>query len=346
MIINPIKTGILSFGMSGKVFHAPFLNLHSGFELTAVVERSEKKAFQFYPDLRSYDSVDALLTDPEIELVVVTTPTPTHFEFAMKALQAGKHVLQEKAFAITSEQAFALFKEAKERNLHILPYQNRRFDTDFLSVRDVLATGQLGKLVEVHVRFDRYRPEIGPKVFKETPIPGSGLMYDLGPHMLDQVLSTFGMPLRYSKTLGNNREKTQVDDFVHFHLEYKDGLQVFVTANMLVVDVQPAYVLHGNKGSYVKHRTDVQEKQLVAGMTPENPLYGMEEAGSEGLLSVVYSDGGMLQSRLPLRKSTYLDLFDAVYRTIRLGEPYFVTEEQVIQQLKMLEVKGSAPTDD
>src|SRR5450830_1324388 len=122
---KPINTVILSFGMSGKVFHAPFLNLHPGFELTAVVERFEKRALQFYPDIRSYDSVDALLTDPEIELVVVNTPTPTHFEFALKALQAGKHVLQEKAFTITSEQAFALFKEARERNLHVLPYQNR-----------------------------------------------------------------------------------------------------------------------------------------------------------------------------------------------------------------------------
>lgn len=333
----PIKTGILSFGMSGKVFHAPFLNLHPGFELTAVVERSEKKALQFYPDIRSYDSVDALLDDPDIELVVVTTPTQTHFEFALKALQAGKHVLQEKPFTITSEQAITLFREAKERDLHILPYQNRRFDTDFLSVREVLSSGRLGKLVEVHVRFDRYRPQIGPKLFKELPIPGSGLMYDLGPHLLDQVLCLFGMPLRYSKTLGNNREKTQVDDFMHFHLEYPNGLQVFATANMLVVDVQPAYVLHGSKGSFVKYRTDVQEKQLVAGMTPDNPLYGLEEAGSEGLLCVVSSNGDILRNQTPLFKSTYLDLFEAVYRTIRFGEPYFVTENQVIQQLTMLE---------
>ena len=333
----PIKTGILSFGLSGKVFHAPFLNLHPGFELTSVVERSEKKALLFYPDIRSYDAVDALLTDPEIELVVVNTPTPTHFDFALKALQAGKHVLQEKAFTVTSAQALSLFEEAKKRNLHILPYQNRRFDADFLSVRDVLASGQLGKLVEVHVRFDRYRPEIGTQAFKETPVPGSGLMYNLGPHLLDQILSLFGTPLRFSKTLGKNRKKTQVDDFVHFHLEYPRGLQVFVTANLLVVDVQPAYVLHGSKGSYVKDRTDVQEKQLMAGMTPENSAYGMEEAGSEGLLSTVSSNGVMLQNRLPLQQSTYMGLFDAVYRTIRLGEPYFVTQEQVIEQLKMLE---------
>lgn len=340
MNARPIKTGILSFGMSGKIFHAPFLKLHAGFELSAVVERSEKKALQIYPDIKSYDTVDGLLSDPDIELVVVTTPTPTHFDFALRALKAGKHVLQEKAFAITSEEAKILFQEARARNLHILPYQNRRFDADFTSFRDVLSSGELGKLVEVHIRFDRFRPQIGPKIFKETPVPGSGLMYDLGPHMLDQVLSTFGNPLRWSKTLGQNREKTQVDDFFHIHLEYPNGLQVFITANMLVVDVQPAYVAHGSRGSYVKCRTDVQEKQLVAGMTPENALYGVEDAGSEGLLSIVSADGGMVQKRLPLLKATYLDLFDAVYRTISLNEPYFVTEEQVIQQL---EIVGSAP---
>lgn len=333
----PIKTGILSFGMSGKVFHAPFLNLHPGFELTAVVERSEKNALHFYPDIRSYDSVDALLTDPEIELVVVTTPTPTHFDFALKALQAGKHVLLEKAFTITSEEAKILFRTAKERNLHILPYQNRRFDADFRSVRDVLDTGKLGKIVEAHVRFDRYRPEIGPKIFKETPIPGSGLMYDLGPHLLDQVISLFGNPLRWTKTLGHNRKKTQVDDFFHFHLEYPDGLQVFVTANMLVIDAQPAYVLHGSKGSYVKHRSDVQEKQLVAGMSPDNSLYGLEDARSEGVLSTVSRDGQVVRQQIELKQTTYMSLFDAVYQSIRFGEAYIIKEEQIVQQLKLLE---------
>ena len=162
-------------------------------------------------------------------------------------------------------------------------------------------------------------------------------MYDLGPHLLDQVLSIFGNPLSYSKILGFNREKTRVDDFVHFHLEYPNGLQVFVTANMLVVDVQPAYVLHGSKGSYVKHRTDVQEKQLVAGMSPGNPLYGVEEAGSEGVLSIVGSDGNVQLCKTNLKQSSYIKLFEAVYKTIRQGESYFVTEGQIQQQLSMLE---------
>jgi len=340
MNITPIKTGILSFGMSGKVFHAPFLDVHPGFELTAVVERSEKKALHLYPDIRSYDAVDALLADPKIELIVVTTPNNTHFDFGMKALKAGKHVLMEKPFATTVSEATTLYAAAKERNLLILPYQNRRFDTDFRSVREVLDSGALGKLTEVHIRFDRYRPEIGPKVFKETQVPGSGLAFDLGPHLLDQVLSTFGMPLRWKKTLGYHRNHTLVDDYMHFHLEYPEGLQVFVSANMMVVEQQPAYVLHGSKGSYVKHRTDVQEKQLVGGMKPLDAAYGMEETGGEGLLTILHLDGSLQRSSTGLKRSSYLELFDAVYRSIRLDEPYFVTEEQLLKQLEML---GSAP---
>ena len=170
-----IKTGILSFGMSGRLFHAPFVNAHSGFELTAVVERSKKQAHLEYPTIVSYDSVDALLEDDSIELVIVNTPTATHFEFALKALQKGRHVLVEKAFTITPDQAKQLFDTARENGLHAMPYQNRRYDSDFMSVKEVVASGKLGKLIEVHFRFDRYRLGIGPKVAKETPGPGAGL---------------------------------------------------------------------------------------------------------------------------------------------------------------------------
>jgi predicted dehydrogenase len=337
MNMKPIKTGILSFGMSGKVFHAPFLHLHPGFELCAVTERHAKTAASIYPDIVSYDSVAELLADDQLELIVVNTPNDTHVDYVLKALKAGKHVLVEKPFATSSEEAKMLFEEARMRHLCLLPYQNRRFDSDFTSVQKVIASGQLGKLVEVHIRFDRYRPQIGLKVFKETPIPGSGLLYDLGPHLLDQALYLFGNPLRWTKTLGFNREKTQVDDFFHIHLEYPEGLQVFVTANMLITDTQPAYVLHGSKGSYVKQRTDVQENQLVAGMRPENPLYGLEESGGEGILTTVSPEGQFIRQKMEMKQTSYTSLFDAVYRSIRFGEAFIITEEQIIQQLIILE---------
>ena len=333
----PIKTGLLSFGMSGKVFHAPFLAVHDGFELTAVVERSEKKAPLLYPGIKSYDSVDELLADPEIELVVVNTPTPTHFDFALKAIRAGKHVLVEKAFTITSSQAKQLFLEGEMFNCCVLPFQNRRFDSDFLSVKEVIDSGKLGRLMDMYIRFDRYKPAISPKVEKETPIPGSGLLYDLGPHLLDAVISVFGNPLKWTKTLGHFRENTQVDDYVQIHLSYPKEMQVYVSARMTVVEPQPSFILNGTKGTYVKHRTDIQEQQLVAGMSPEDPLYGREEVGKEGILTTISGDGIKSQEKIASIKSTYLYLFEHVYQTIRKGKPYPVTQEQIIWQLKILE---------
>jgi len=334
---KPIKTGLLSFGMSGKVFHSPFLDIHENFELTAVVERSVKKASLHYPYIKSYETVDELLADPNIELVVVNTPNVTHFDFALKALQAGKHVLLEKPITTNSAQAKLLYQEATKHNRCLLPYQNRRFDSDFLSVKKIIDSGKLGQLAEVHFRYDRFRDFISPKVAKESPGPGSGLMWDLGPHLLDQAISIFGKPLRWTKTLGHFRLNTQVDDYVNFHLEYPDELQVFLTTSMLVVDAQAAFVAHGTKGSFIKQRADVQEKQLIEGMSPDNSAFGLEAPGKEGILTTVCEDGTFLQEKISSDKSSYLNLFDNVYKTIRMGEPYPITEEQIICQLEILE---------
>jgi scyllo-inositol 2-dehydrogenase (NADP+) len=336
MITTPIKTGILSFGMSGKIFHAPFLELHQGFELRSVVERHSKSAAEIYPSIRSYDSVDDMLTDPELELVVVNTPNDTHEAYVLKALQAGKHVLVEKPFATSIEAARALFEEARLRHLCLLPYQNRRNDTDFMSVQRIVESGVLGRLVEVQFRFDRYRPEIGPKKFKENPVPGSGLLYDLGPHLLDQVITLFGRPEKWTKTLGYFRENTMVDDYAHLNLSYPDGMQVYVTASMLTVDAPPAFQLFGTKGSFTQHRTDPQEAQLVGGMTPSDPLYGKECVGDEGYLWFMDGQGTKQLQRTERSSSTYLHTFDAVYRTIRLGEAFPVCEEDVLLQLEIM----------
>lgn len=333
---QPIKTGLLSFGMSGKIFHAPFLHAHPGFELTAVVERSAKKAAEQYPGIRSYDSVDELLADTSVELIVVNTPNHLHMEHAMKAMQAGKHVLMEKPFATHVDDARMLFETAKSLGLHLLPYQNRRYDTDFLSVCEVVESGSLGKLTEVHIRFDRYRPEIGPKKFKEEPVPGSGLLFDLGPHLLDQVLHLFGKPESWHKTVGHFRENTQVDDYAHLHLSYANGLQVFVTASMLTVDAPPAYRLSGSKGSYVKQRTDPQEAQLLAGMRPSMLGYGCESSGDEGLLVRIDEQGRKIQECLPLQQSSYMNVFEDVFRTLRLDAEYPVRQEEILWQLSIL----------
>lgn len=334
-----IRTGILSYGLSGSLFHAPFLNFHDGFELAAVTERSTKKVQAAYPNVVSYDSVEELIAEPSIELVVVNTPNYTHYDFALKALKANKHVLIEKPFTVTSEEAKHLFALAKKRGLQLLSYQNRRFDSDFLSVKEVVESGKLGELVEVHLRFDRYRHEIGTKVAKETKVPGSGILYDLGPHLVDAAIALFGMPDSWRKSQGQFRPNSEVDDFAQLQFTYPSGLNVFLTMSMLVADVQPSFVLHGTKGSFVKQRADVQEQQLAAGLSPLDSTYGKEKQEHAGCLTTMGEDGSRNVESIAASPSSYMSLFDAVFASIRTGAAYFVTKGELIQQLKIIEAK-------
>ena len=335
--ITPIRTGLLAYGMSGKVFQAPFLAAHPGFDLQAVVERTEQRMHHDYPTIRSYPSVVELLTDPAIELVVVNTPSNTHFDLAQQALRAGKHVLLEKHVATSVAQMQELWALAKHVGCQLLAYQNRRWNSDFVAVRRVVESGELGQLTEVHFRFDRYRPALNPKKFKEEPLPGSGLLYDLGPHLIDQVISLFGRPLASRKTLGYYRSGTQVDDFFSLHLHYPAGLNVWLSASLLVADPPPAYVLHGTLGSYQKGRTDPQEAQLLRSMSPLAPEYGHEKPGDEGRLTLADPKGLLSVRPDPAPPGDYMGLFEAVFQTIRNGAPYPIREEQLLWQNELLD---------
>ncbi|WP_139957082.1 Gfo/Idh/MocA family oxidoreductase [Flavicella sediminum] len=334
--MNLIKTGVLSYGMSGSLFHCPFLNLHPEFELTAIVERSSKKAQAVYPTLKSYASVDEILGDSEIELVVVNTPSPTHFEFALKAVQAGKHVLVEKPFCVTSEQAKIIFLEAKKQNCLVMPFQNRRYDSDFLSVKKVVESGKLGTLIEAHFRYDRYNFEISDHKTKEANVPGNDLLYNLGAHVVDAAIALFGIPVKWRKVKKCNRPNSKIADYAYVHMEFANGLQVFTTVSLLVADEQPGFILHGTKGSYVKKRCDVQERQLKLGMSPNEERFGKETLGMEGVLTTV-EKGVVKKEKIISEPSNYLHVFEDVFQCIRNKKAYAVTEEQVVRQLEILE---------
>lgn len=339
MNINPIITGVFSYGMSGRVFHTPFIDQSEYFALRAVVERSKKLAQEDYPNIISYDTVDALLSDEQIELVIVNTPNDTHVDFAQKALLAGKHVLIEKPFAPTAREAEVLFELGEKVGKKVLPYHNRRFDSDFLSLRDVLDKGLVGKPIELHLRFDRFTPGLSHKVFKETKgRAANGVLFDLGSHLLDQTIALFGKPRSMTKIQSTHREKSKVDDYAVLVLTYDGGLKVFITASLLVANPQKSFVLHGTKGSFIKDRTDVQEQQLLAGMKPLDPGYGLEPEGAAGLLTFM-SEEGRQDVSVVADKGNYMQLFDAVYRCIRHDEPYFVTAEQILWQLDVLQHK-------
>ena len=332
-----INTGLLAYGMSGKLFHAPFLSVHPGFKLHAVTERNTQKAHLDYPDIVSYGSIDELINDPAIELVVVNTPNFTHYDYTRQALLSGKHVLVEKPFAATAAEAQELFDLSRETGKQVFVYQNRRWDSDYLAVKKVIDSGVLGNLAELHIRFDRYRNTIGPKTFKEELVPATGLQYDLGAHLLDQAINLFGQPESFYKILGKNRKGTKVDDYFHFHLQYPDSLQVFVCSSMLVPEPQAAFVVHAEQGSLIKYRADVQEAQLLQNIRPGAEGYGEEPEELAATLTRMQPDGSKKQEKLLSDKGSYLTLFDAVYNAIVKNEPYPVTEAQVLTQLRILE---------
>ncbi|OGX81539.1 oxidoreductase [Hymenobacter coccineus] len=338
----PIRTGLLAYGMSGKLFHAPFITAHAGFELSAVVERHDARMAADYPCVRSYPSVAEFLADPALELVIINTPSGLHVEQARQALLAGKHVLIEKPVAAKAAEWQALGALAQEQGRHLLAYQNRRWDTDFGAVRRVVESGQLGQLIEAHFRYDRYKTALSPKPFKETPGPAVGLAYDLGPHLVDQAISLFGRPLGVRKVQGHYRPGGLIDDFFSFHLRYPAGLNVWLTAGLLVAAPGPAYVLHGTRGSYQKGRTDPQEAQLLAGLRPTDPAYGHELPGSDGHLTLAGPDDGLSTQPDPAPSGNYLGLFDAVAQTIRHNHPYPVRADEVAWQLEILEQPAEA----
>lgn len=332
-----IITGLMAYGMSGKVFHAPFVDAHPGFKLHAVTERNQKQAADDYPGVISYNTIDDLIADEAIELIIINTPNYTHFDYATKSLSAGKHILVEKPFTATSAEAKELFELADRMGKKIFFYQNRRWDSDYTAVREVIESGKLGKLNEVHFRYDRYRLAIGPKTFKEEPIAASGLMYDLGPHLLDQAISIFGKPETFHKILGKNRKDTKVDDYFSIHLGYPNSINVFVHSNLLLVDPLPAFVLHGEKGSLHKERTDIQEEQLLKRMKLSDSAYGIEPEGKEGKLTLIDEQGNKTVHSVPSLRGSYLPLFEAVYQSVVNDVPYPVTQDQVITQLEILE---------
>jgi len=337
----PIKAGLLAYGMSGRVFHAPFINAHTGFELTAVVERHEKKAAVRYPGIISYDRTEEFLDDSQIELIIVNTPNNTHFALAKQALQAGKHVLVEKPIAATVAEVKELYDLARQVNKHLMVYQNRRWDSDFLSVKEIIESGKLGELIEVHFRFDRYKATLSPKQFKETKsMAPNGLAYDLGPHLVDQAISLFGRPLKFTKTTATYREGSEVDDYFHFHLSYPHNLNVYLTSCLLIAQPLPSFIVHGSLGSYIKDRVDVQEAQLDKSILPTDPTYGIEPEGSESKLVTIGFDGQKNIEVIQSYKGQYIQLFEAVYQAIRNNALYPITEEHIAWQIELLQANG------
>lgn len=333
---KPIVTAMLAYGMSGKVFHAPFLATNSGFELYGVLERNDKKAVLDYPKIKSFSSIDDLLSDETIELIVVNTPNNTHFDYAKQALEANKHVLIEKPATSTVEEFETLLSFAEKVNKKVFVYHNRRWSSDISSAKKIIESGKLGEIIEVHLRFDRYRSAIGVKSFKENPLPSSGIWYDLGSHLIDQAISIFGKPIKNYGYKNSYRENSQVDDFAFMHIEFPNKVNVFITTSMLVADAQAGIIIHGTKGSFIKEFCDEQENQLVNGMSPIDADFGIEKSNKEGKLTYFDENNEQITELIPSKKGDFNQLFNELYQSIRHNKSFSIDNQQIIEQLKLL----------
>jgi len=321
--------------MSGLLFHAPFIQVHDGFNLYGVWERSKNLAAQKYGDVKTYKTLEELLSDKEVELVVVNTPNYTHYDYAKKALLAGMHVIVEKPFTINVSEGEELIALAKSQNRILSVYQNRRYDSDYKTVKKIIQEGWLGDLVEVEIHFDRYKEELSPKVHKETPGPGTGALYDLGSHLIDQALQLFGMPQAVFADIQIIRPVSQVDDYFELLLFY-ERLRVRLKSSYLVREALPGYVLHGSKGSFIKHKTDVQENALMAGKIPGSPNWGTEPDGEKGLLHTE-KEGTIIKEYVPSLQGNYMQYYDGIFDAIRNGGQIPVAAEDGLNVIKIIE---------
>lgn len=256
-----IRAGLIGFGMAGRVFHGPLLSSVEGLELAAVMERSTNKAAERYPEIVTYRTLEAILADSSLGLYIVATPSPTHFQVARKILEAGKHVVVDKPMSIRSTEIAELMALAAAKKVLLIPFHNRRWDSDFQTVSKLLHEGLLGRLVHFESRFDRWRP-VQPKdrLWKEDPTSG-GVLLDLGTHIVDQALTLFGKPQAVSADVLHEREWARVWDGFNIRLRYP-GFMVVLGANSLSLPSGPRFHLRGTKGNYWKWGLDPQEAAL------------------------------------------------------------------------------------
>lgn len=333
--MKPINTAICSFGMSGWVFHAPFISTHPGFNFYAVWERTKNLAQEKYPDVKVYRTLEEMLADESIELVVVNTPNNTHYSYTKQAMQAGKNVVCEKPFTVTVAEAEELVQLAKNSNLYLSVFQNRRYDSDYRTIKDVLDRKLLGNIVEAEFHFDRFKEELSPKVHKETAGQGTGALYDLGSHLIDQALQLFGMPTAVFADIEAMRPISQVDDYFEVLLYYPSQ-RVRIKGSYQVREALPGYVIHGSKGSFIKPKTDVQEGQLQEGKLPTDTGYGVEPETEKGLLHTE-SDGKIMREYIPSLNGNYTAYYEGIYNAIRNKAPLPVTAEEGMNVIKIIE---------
>jgi len=353
-----IGVGVIGFGLGGRVFHAPFVSAVPGLKLASILQRKGNEAARAYPHARIDRSLDDLLADKSIELVVISTPNETHLSLATRALEAGKHVVIDKPFTATSADALTLIDLAKRKGVHAIPFHNRRWDGDFLTVKKLLAENTVGRLVTFESHFDRFRPTPRPNTWKEAGDPSHGMLFDLGPHLVDQSLVLFGTPAAITASVRADRDVTDVEDAFDITLYYPAKNGTAANAKSLLVHCRtsylaclnaPRFTLHGTKGSFVKWGLDPQEPALVGGAkvprlqpgSPASDAWLEEKESAWGKLAIAPNPDDpttLVEKQIRTEpgdyRSFYVNVRDAILGTAALA----VTPQAAYQVAKLLEL--------
>jgi predicted dehydrogenase len=331
---DPIRVGLIGYGYAGKTFHAPLIRSVPGLLLTHI---GSTKLDIVQADMPGsiIGSAENISTHPEVDLVVIASPNESHFQLAAAALRAGKHVVIDKPFTVTLEEARALRSIAQQHGRLLSVFHNRRWDSEILATKAILDSGVLGDVSHYECHMDRFRPTVRQR-WREDPGPGAGLWFDLGPHMIDQALYLFGLPTFVNAAFGVLRKGGKTDDWAHVQLIYKrdgmDRLRVILHSSLLVAGGGPRSTLHGTRASWVKFGADVQEPQLVSGMLPGDPGFGVDPQpgivinGETGSRTEIAAPKGN-------QRMYYIDIRDA----IKNRQPPLITVKDAVAVMAVLE---------
>ena len=332
-----IEVGLVGFGLAGRAFHAPVIRAVPGLHLAAIVQRSGSEAAENYPDVRIVRNLDELLSIAEIRLVVIATPNETHYPFARQCLEAGRDVVVDKPFTATLEEAKLLVQLAKKTNRLLTVYQNRRYDGDFQAIRQLLEAGTLGRIVRFETAYDRYRPQLKPGAWREAARPGSGILFDIAPHLIDHALVLFGLPEAVTADVRIERENGAADDAFDITLHYSNGMRAALRSSILAAALRPRFVLLGTQGSFVKQTFDPQEMNLRRGYITAGKPWGYETEEDWGVLTIPAGDS-FENRRIPSASCDYRDYYSNLRDAILGRAALAVTPEWSLDVMRLLEV--------
>lgn len=330
-----IEVGLIGFGLAGRAFHAPVIRAVPGLHLAAILQRSGNEAAEKYPDVRIARSLDELLAMKEIRLVVIATPNDTHYPFARQCLEAGRDVVVDKPFTTTLEEAVSLVELAKKSGRLLTVYQNRRYDGDFQAILKLVMDGTLGRIVRFETTYDRYRPQLKPGAWRETRRPGSGILFDIAPHLIDHALMLFGLPEAITADVRIERENAVADDAFDITLHYPKSLRAVLRSSILAAAPRPRFVLLGAQGSFFKQSFDPQEMNLRRGFIPTDSPWGAEPEENWGVLTVPSGDT-FTERRIPSAACDYRDYYANVRDAILGNAKLAVTPEWSLDVMRLI----------